>query len=339
MDRTRDIVVVAASTGGLAALRTLLRELPEGLPATILIVMHIGSFPSMLPELLQAVSRLAVSHARDGEPLRRSTVYVAPPDRHMVVYEDRINLSRGPRENFARPAADPLFRSAAVSYGRRVIGVVLTGHLDDGAAGLRAVQACGGYTIVQDPADCAAAGMPKSALEAVAADVVAPVAEIAGAIVNALKITGTSKEILVSVRKQAEIEARIARTGRSSVKDLEGLGQHSSLTCPECGGAVWRIGEGQPLRYRCHTGHAFSAASLHDRQQESTEEALWSAVRRLDEELILAKQQLELAGAADGQKVEELQQRIARLELASTATRNILIDRSGGKEARSAAER
>ncbi|WP_051377436.1 chemotaxis protein CheB [Paraburkholderia dilworthii] len=327
MDHTRDIVVVAASAGGLAALRTLLGALPGDFPGTILIAMHTGAFPSVLPDLLGYVSRLPVAHAHDGEPLRRSVVYVAPPDRHMLVHDDRLRLSRGPRENFARPAADPLFRSAAVFYGRRVIGVVLTGHLDDGAAGLRAVHACGGYSIVQDPADCVASGMPRSALPAVVADVVAPVSEIGGAIVNALTITGVPKEVEMSVRKQAEIETRIARTGRSSVKDLEQLGQHSSLTCPECGGVVWRVGEGQPLRYRCHTGHAFSAASLNHRQSESTEEALWSAVRRLDEELILAKQQLRFIPTDEKENIEKVRQRIARLQQASTATQNILLDR------------
>jgi two-component system chemotaxis response regulator CheB len=146
----RDIVVVAASQGGLDALKTTVAKLPVDLPASIFVVLHIGPWPSGLPDLLSAEHRLPVVHASDGETITTGTIYVAPPDRHMLLHDHHLLLSAGPKENFTRPAADPLFRSAAVNYGPRAIGVVLTGNLDDGAAGLKAIHACGGFTIVQD---------------------------------------------------------------------------------------------------------------------------------------------------------------------------------------------
>jgi two-component system chemotaxis response regulator CheB len=163
--------------------------LPSDLPASVFVVMHIGVYPSMLPAILQSGCHLPVRHATDNEPFALSTMYIAPSDRHLMISDGKTVLSDGPKENFTRPAADPLFRSAAVTYGPRVIRVVLTGDLDDGAAGMRAVRACGGYTIVQDPADCRSPSMPMNALRATTADVVAPISELGTAIRQALEAT------------------------------------------------------------------------------------------------------------------------------------------------------
>ncbi|VXC90097.1 Protein-glutamate methylesterase [Burkholderia sp. 8Y] len=321
----RDIVVVAASLGGLQALRTVVAALPADLPASIFIVMHVGTWPSQLPQLLEASGPLPVAHACDGEPIAKGRVYVAPPDRHMLVGNDTIVLSAAPKENFTRPAADPLFRSAAVNYGNRAIGVVLTGKLDDGAAGLKAIHACGGYTIVQDPSTCAAPDMPRAALDAVPPDVVAPVEDIGAAIVNALT-DSSSKGFDMDERERAALELKIATTGYSSPTDLEKLGRRTSMTCPGCGGVVWRIGEGYPLRYRCHTGHAFSAMSLEEQQRSGAEDALWSSVRRLEEKLLLVHEQLSLAETAHSPNAAVFRAEIAPLQIAIDAVRRLAID-------------
>jgi two-component system chemotaxis response regulator CheB len=322
---TRDIIVIATSLGGLEALRTIVSSPPERLPASIFVVMHIGAWPSLLPRLLAGQSRIPVLHASDGEAINRGTIYIAPPDRHMLIHNGRIRLSAGPKENFTRPAADPLFRSAAVNYGARAIGVVLTGQLDDGAAGLKAIHACGGFTIVQDPAGCVAPDMPKAALSAVTADVVAPIENIGAAIVGALK-DHPPKGVNMDERERAAIELKIADTGDSSPRDLERIGHRSSMTCPECGGVIWRVGDGSPLRYRCHTGHAFSAMALESQQRTGAENALWSAVRRLEEKLLLAREQLSHAEATGDSDVLSLLAELGPLETAIEAVRRIAIE-------------
>lgn len=186
-------------------------------------------------------------------------VYIAPPDRDLIVQDDKTLLTTGPKENFARPAADPLFRSAAINYGERVVGIFLTGDLDDGAAGIKAVDACGGFIAIQDPAEAVAASMPEHALRVVQADVVASVAELSSCVMLLLDRPIAPKPGAPDVQRVAAIDAQIAATGKLSVDIIESIGSRSPLTCPDCGGVVWRIGKNAPLRYRCHTGHAFSA--------------------------------------------------------------------------------
>jgi two-component system chemotaxis response regulator CheB len=322
--KSRDIIVLAASTGGVDALKQILSSMPADLPASIFVVTHIGAHPSILPAVLQSSCNLPVKHAIDGEEFTVSNVYIAPPDRHLLLYNGTTALSDGPKENFTRPAADPLFRSAAVIYGRRVIGVVLTGDLDDGAAGLRAVRACGGYTLVQDPADCRAPSMPVHALRAAGADVVAPVARLGTAILEALEPSMENahprKQDDVSV---IEIEERMLRTGQISLSDLEAIGERSALTCPDCGGVIWKIGKSLPLRYRCHTGHAFSAASLESEQRMQSENAIWQVIRGIEERIYLARDQLRQETAVD-QEDSALAKRVAALEEARASALGLL---------------
>lgn len=176
---TRDTIVIGASAGGVDALIAIVSALPERLPAAVLIVQHIGPFPSILPTMLQKAGRLPARHAHDGERIETGNIYVAPPDLHMVIEDDFIRTIRGPRQHFSRPAIDPLFRSAAVHRGARVIGAVLTGHLDDGTAGLAAVRACGGVVIVQDPDSAFAPDMPRNAMRATPPDYILALDEFA----------------------------------------------------------------------------------------------------------------------------------------------------------------
>ncbi|AXF05442.1 chemotaxis protein CheB [Paraburkholderia hospita] len=322
--KRRNIIVVATSTGGLDALKQLFRAMPADLRASIFVVMHIGAHPSILPAILQKSCKLPVKHANDGEAFVSSKIYVAPPDQHMLLFNGKTLLSRGPKENFTRPAADPLFRSAAVMYGQRVIGVVLTGELDDGAAGLKAVRACGGYTLVQDPADCRSPSMPIHALRASDADVVAPVTELGGAILAALEpIMNSPQSHNEAHVLAARAEEEMMRTGQFALADLEAIGTRSSLTCPDCGGVVWRIGNSFPLRYRCHTGHAFSAASLEDEQRRQSENAIWQVIRGIEERIFLARARVDQERQANTD-ISDLLNRVATLEEARASALAIL---------------
>jgi two-component system chemotaxis response regulator CheB len=314
--------VVAASTGGLAALKTLISGWSSDLRASVFIVMHIGAYPSILPEILQKDCALPVKHAEDGEPIDRAVVYIAPPDKHLLLQNGKIHLSSGPKENFARPAADPLFRSAALNYGSRVVGVVLTGELDDGAAGLRTVRACGGAAAIQEPAECAAPSMPLNALHAVPDAIVASITQLGDTIAQLLdqSMSDDAPED-ATIRRAAEIETSIALTGKSNPDDLKAIGTLSDLTCPDCGGVIWKIGNEPPLRYRCHTGHAFSAISLEDRQRQESEDALWSVVRGLQERISLTKQ---LLAVSEPDQLAGLAARLKRLEDAEETVQNLL---------------
>jgi len=321
--KNRDIIVVATSTGGFDALKTLLSAWPADLPASVFVAMHVGARSSILPQLLQKSCALRIQHAEDEQEFQNSVVYIAPPDRHLIIQDGKTLLTTGPKENFSRPAADPLFRSAAINYGARVIGIILTGHLDDGAAGLAAIDACGGFVAVQDPADSAAPGMPNNALRAVRADVVATVAELASVIIESFNHPAAAKPYgSLNLQRVAAIETQIALTGNSNVDTIESIGTRSPLTCPDCGGVVWRIGENVPLRYRCHTGHAFSALSLEEVQRQQTENALWAVVRGLQERLSLVKQQA--TNIADASDQDELNARTKRLAAAEGAAHELL---------------
>jgi two-component system, chemotaxis family, protein-glutamate methylesterase/glutaminase len=287
------VIVIGASAGGVSALIELTAALPERLEVPIGIVLHVGSRTSILPELLNARSNLAALHPRDGQPLLPGSIFVAPPDHHMLFTATSVRLSRGPRENHARPAIDPLFRSTALAWKQGAIGVVLTGELDDGTAGLKAIKDCGGIAIVQDPLTATEPSMPASAIANVPVDYCLPVSQIPAAL---LEIVGrppgagapTSPDHLQ--REQAIFE------GDQPMENLALVGKASSLTCPDCGGSLWELNQSPPLRYRCHTGHAFTARTLESSQVVQTEQALWSSVRALQEREILLRR---LATVAD----------------------------------------
>ncbi len=284
----RDIVVIGASTGGVHALRTVVAALPEQLPACVCVVLHIGAHESDLPALLDAVGRLPAAHARTGDHLSKGRIYVAPPDHHLIVNDGRLLVSRGPKEHHTRPAIDPMFRSAALSAGPRVIGVLLTGAMYDGTAGLQAIKSCGGLVAIQDPADAYAPSMPSSALRGVDVDRCEPLERLAPLIAQ---WAGQPVPQAPSERPATlEREQIVAQGGGNALPTLREIGLPSSIVCPECGGSLWEIMGSTPARYRCHTGHGFSLASLMGAQSRSTEDALWSGVRALQErELVLRK--------------------------------------------------
>jgi two-component system, chemotaxis family, protein-glutamate methylesterase/glutaminase len=296
-DDVRNIVVIGASAGGVSALQQLAADLPPQFPAVVLIVLHIGANRSQLPALLEAAGPNSAAHASDGETIRTGHLAVAPPDCHLLLEKGVLRLTRGPKENFARPAIDPLFRSAALTYGPRVIGVILTGGLDDGTAGLQAIKASGGLAVVQDPDTAFARDMPDSALKYVEVDHCVPLNSLANTLLELIKEpSATAGETNPMLRHEQAPQNGVV----NAIEDLKAIGTPSALACPECGGGLWEINDANPPRYRCHTGHAYSLRSLEYAMNETTEAALWSAVRALQERAVVTRRiAVETSGSKD----------------------------------------
>lgn len=285
----RRMIVIGASAGGVEALRTLVHRLPADLAAPIAVVLHLGT-QSILPELLAAAGPLPACHPKDGETLRPGTLYVAPPGKHLLVHDHHLMLRRGARENLARPAIDPLFRSAACSFGGGTIGVVLTGALNDGTAGLVAIKRCGGIAIVQDPAEADFPEMPLSALRHVVVDACLTIAEIADELVlRAAEPPRPTPPIPMDVRLEAAIAAQEHATMSSEAK----LGTPAPFTCPDCQGPLWEIADAAMLRYRCHVGHAYTADTMLEAQAEEAEAILWKLLRARQQRAELARRMAE----------------------------------------------
>jgi two-component system chemotaxis response regulator CheB len=325
----RDIVVIGASAGGLEALRQILSVLPRGLDAVILIVLHTSDHArSSLPAVLQRSSQLPVTHPVDSEPLRPGRVYVAPPGNHLVVEQGFVRVVQGPRENLQRPAIDPLFRSAAAAYGRRVIGVILTGMLDDGTAGLMVVSASGGLAIVQDPASALYPSMPRSALEQVPEATTVALQELPALLLQSIR--NPLPEGAVSSAeglRHAGKEIRIAKLDMQEIADDEGrLGHPSPYACPSCGGVMWEIEENGFLRFRCRVGHAMTANHLGAEQRHAVETALWEALRALEESASLYRRMAERSDRTRLELPAQLyRERAANTEANSRILRDFLL--------------
>ncbi|HKF42348.1 MAG TPA: chemotaxis protein CheB [Thermoanaerobaculia bacterium] len=285
----RDIVVAGASAGGVRAFRDLVANLPRDLPASIFFVLHVSpEFPSFLPDVLSMAGPLPAVHPSDGDPIRHGRIYVAPPDMHLLVERARVRVVHGPRENRHRPALDPLFRSAAMAYGERVVGIVLTGVLNDGSAGLAAIKSRGGITVVQDPEEATFSAMPRNALKRLPVDHVLKVRAIA-TLINRLSREPIPRKEERPVSENMEKETRVAYLDPAVLDTEKKPGRPSAFSCPECHGVLWEINEGEMVRYRCRVGHAYSAESLAEAQGESVERALWSALRVLEERISFLK--------------------------------------------------
>jgi two-component system, chemotaxis family, protein-glutamate methylesterase/glutaminase len=258
--RNHDILVIGASAGGVQALQQLASGLRPDLPAAVMVAMHLrGDIRSGLAQVIDRSGPLPAVFARDYEKIEHGRIYLAPPDQHLLIYGDTLRLGRGPRENHARPAIDPMFRSAAVCCGPRTIGLVMTGYLNDGASGLHAIKRCGGVTVVQDPADAAIPEMPRNAMKRVEADHVASVAELPKLIEELVRLPESESS---PVPDDIQLEADIAISGHTGMKGMEILGERSVLACPDCHGVLWEIKDGDLTRYRCHIGHAYTDEAL-----------------------------------------------------------------------------
>ena len=281
-----NIVVIGASAGVLSALLDIVEGLPATLSTPIVIVVHTkAEADSFLPQILSRKSALPVRFAANG-PIKNGHIYVAPPNLHVVITAQGMQLNSGPRENGFRPAVDPLFRTAAREYGSRVMGIILSGALDDGTYGLKVVKDAGGMAVVQDPADASFPSMPLSALRFVKVDHVLPAVEIAALIANP---PGASDEGEVIMARQKEPEPQNPADEVDVAEMERQFGRPSGLTCPDCGGALWDIEDAELTRFRCHVGHQFTTEALDAEQQNAVEGALWSAVRVLEEHAELRK--------------------------------------------------
>ena len=266
----------------MSALSKLVASLPKDFPAPVFFVQHMAADTSgeVLVRSLNAAGNLPCKFPTQGEKFRPGQVYVAPPDHHLLIGKGKIILSKGARENRSRPAIDPLFRSAAVVYGARVVGVLLTGYLDDGTSGLVAIKRCGGICIVQQPTDAAYPDMPQNALKNLRPDYCLPIAAIGARLTQiARQPAPKSPPVPADVASEAAIAERVV----SDLKAVENLGKQVPFNCPNCGGVLWEIKKGRGLRYRCHTGHAFTASVLLAEQTKRIEETLWVALRMFEE--------------------------------------------------------
>jgi two-component system chemotaxis response regulator CheB len=300
----RDIIVIGGSAGAAAPLKEVLRRLPADLPAAVLIVLHLPSRGiDILSGLVGAAGPLPVVGAEDGIAIEKGRVYLAARDRHLLVRDGHILLGRGPRENMVRPAIDPLFRSAALHYGPRVIGVVLSGLLSDGAAGLNAIKRCGGMTLVQDPSDAIADEMPRRALEATTVDLCVPSARIGDVLSDlAREAAGT----MFPVPPEIALEVEIAAGERIGSDSLRNIANPAALTCPSCGGVLSKLKIGNPLRFRCQVGHAFTADSLAKDQEGRVDEALRVALRIIEERAELVHRMAQDGRATGRRAVAEM---------------------------------
>ena len=293
-ERCRDLIVVGGSAGALAPLRTMLGELDASFPATVLVVLHgPAAGRSHLAAILERESALAVIEPRDGERLRPGAVLVAPPDRHMLVMGNHVHLRRGPTENGFRPAIDPLFRSAALSATSRAIGVILSGTLDDGASGLRAIKRAGGIAMVQDPTDAEYGDMPLAADRAASADEMLP-ASMMGARLRDL--AGRPAPAAPAPPNDLRIEVLIAGLEDATMRNENRLGNLSPFSCPDCNGNLWEIADGDLTRFRCHTGHAYTSAVLDGLQEEELERRLYEVLRAQRERAELLRRMADEGG-------------------------------------------
>lgn len=293
----RDIIVIGGSAGAVEALQRIVAALPPTLEAALFAVIH---FPpdgtSYLPQILQRRSRFPAVHPEDRTVIRNGVIYVAPPGLHLTVHRGHVRLTRGPRENNQRPAADPLFRSAAQAYGARVIGVVLSGNLDDGTAGLAAVRRHGGVTVVQDPAEALFPGMPTSAVQNVGVDHVLPLDAIPALLAELVSDPAIVEERVTepadTPREAVErdtLEVGISEMEPAALQDDDRPGVPSGYSCPECHGSLFEIREGELVRFRCRVGHAYGAETLMAQQAGSVESALWMALQSLKERASMAR--------------------------------------------------
>ena len=299
----KDIIVIGGSAGSHAPLKRIMADLPGDFPATILVATHVPiNSAGLLADALAFAGPLPVARAVDGMPIERGCVYTAVPDRHLLLVDGIMRLGDGPRENMTRPAIDPLFRSAALAYGPRAVGVVLSGLLNDGASGLSAIKACGGTAVVQHPLDAHADQMPLAALEAVTPDNVVPADEIGRTLAE---IVTRDAEKAVAPPDSLALEVEIAGGARLGSQSLREIADPSPLSCPDCQGVLSEVRNEKPLRFRCQIGHALTAEALASRT-DNVDQAMRLALRIMEERVTLVTRMAEDARAAGRTAVAEL---------------------------------
>jgi two-component system chemotaxis response regulator CheB len=323
MKKPRNIIVIGASAGGLPAIQQVAAGLSGQMDIAVLVVLHVSrkSNGDNIARVFQRHTSLNCRMAKDGEPIERGCLYVARPDHHLMIKDDLIQVTQGPHENRYRPSVDMLFRSAAVYFGHKVIGVILTGLLEDGTSGMSAIKRCGGICIVQDPKDAEHDDMPLSVLNQVAVDHQARLADMAVLLEEILHQQLPPKK---PVPAELKIEVEITEKRMSSIDQLKKIGEQSNFVCPDCGGGLWALKNDPTHRYRCHTGHCYSENKLYELQGDNIEESIYVSLRMLEERrnlLQLMASHSEESGkieiaAANRDRAEEMEVHIDRLKSA-----------------------
>lgn len=276
-----DIIAIGSSAGGVEALMKLVAKLPKDLPASIFVAQHMApNHPSALAAILNRHGPLVAQDAADRQEIERSRIYIAPPDHHLMINRSYMYTTRGPRENMSRPSVDPLFRSAAVVHGPHVIGVILSGTLDDGSSGLLAVKRCGGVAVVQDPDDALFGDMPRNASDVVDVDYSLKLDDMADLLVH-LTYDSAGPPVPPPMDLLAEVE--IARTVSNDTTHLNKIGRLAPLACAECGGPLWQMKDDKVTRFRCREGHSYTAKALAVGLSDAMERSLWVAVQTMNE--------------------------------------------------------
>lgn len=328
----RDIIVVGASAGGIEAVSDLLVQLPADLKASVFIVIHVSpDSPNLLPEIFQRRSALTCTLASDGQKIQAGIVYIAPADLHLTIKDSTVTVTKGPKENRARPAIDPLFRSAAIACGARVIGIILSGLLDDGVSGLNSIKKCGGIAIAQEPDDAMFPDMPRNALASVEVDYHLPVSRM-GALLTRL-INEDSIKNSGNAPKEIEMEVKIAQKGVEHDNEFNNntVLQPDSmvLTCPECNGPLIEVKDSKILRFRCITGHAYTAENLLVHQKEVLEAALFAALRILQERAnMLERMCRETEASGSSKALADMKQKSADARQYAGVIRNLVLGRN-----------
>ena len=323
----RDVVTIGGSSGGVEALARLVGGLPVDLPAAVLVVVHFPEgAPSALPRILSRSGPLEAVHPGDGDPVEKGHIYVAPPGLHLLLEDGRVRLTRGPKENGHRPALDPLFRTAALEYGPRAVGVVLTGSLDDGTAGLAAIKARGGVAVVQDPDDALFRSMPESALRHVDVDYCLPVGEMATLLAWLAREPVEAKRT-PPVPEDMDLEAKTAGLDPTVLERGRHPGELSGFTCPECSGPLYGIRDGTLDRFRCRVGHAYTAEGVLEGKTDALEEALYAALNTLEEAAEVADRLAARARrSGHARAAERFERRARRAREQTTTVRRVLTD-------------
>ena len=326
-----DVIVIGASAGGVGSLQRVVERLPAALPAAIFVTLHLPEdVRSVLPRILQRAGNLPAAHAENGEPIEISRIYIAPPGFHMTVEQERVRVTRGAREHGHRPAIDPLFRSAALAFGPRVIGVVLSGQLDDGTLGLVEVKRAGGVAVVQDPDDTPFPSMPRSAIAHVDVDYILPADEI-GRMLEHLVMEEESAEKIPSGRENIVRDELESLTRHEDERAKPG--QPSPYSCPDCGGVLWEMKDGELLRFRCRVGHAYNQETLLSAQARTVEEALWTSLRALEEQAAIKKRIGERMRRQNHDVLaDQLTRRAHQIEQQAEQVRALLLNGVGANE-------
>jgi two-component system, chemotaxis family, protein-glutamate methylesterase/glutaminase len=321
MEDFRNLIVIGASAGGLSAINELLKRLPAQMDAAVIVVLHVSrkSNGKIIADTFQRHTALICAIAANGQTIKKGHLYVAPPNNQLMVKAGNLIVNQGTHENKYRPSIDVLFRSAAVHYGNRVIGIILTGMLEDGTSGMYAIKKCGGICIVQDPADAQHSDMPQSVMNLVNVDYAELLADMPYILQEILHKPLPEP---TQIPEELKIEANLTEQMMSDINQLKKIADHSDFTCPECGGGLWKIKNDPIVRYRCHTGHVYTQQLLDDEQNGKIQESIWVSIRMLEERrnlLLLMCSQAQEAGRPDiagsnQHRADELNEHIARLK-------------------------